>query len=255
MVFSSLWVRAPHRPRVNERRDQKGPLYSTVRTEQAVASTRSKTTRGTGRTGAGRAGARRPAARPRRELPLLPMVVAGVFLVVFAGLVIAYQVLSRTSGSGSNGQPVAGIECNVGEQLSTHYHAHLTILYHNQPATVPGQVGITTTCLYWMHTHDASGVIHVEAPKSVSSRVFTLGDFFQVWNQPLSKSQVATFKVGSGDQLKMWVDGKPYTGDPRNIVLKSHTQVVVQIGPPITDPPPTFDWSSPEAVQEAGTAG
>ena len=49
--------------------------------------------------------------------------------------------------------------------------------------------------------------------------------------------------------------GKPYTGSPRNIVLKSHTQVVVEIGPPLTDPPPAYDWNSAEATQEAGTGG
>jgi hypothetical protein len=52
----------------------------------------------------------------------------------------------------------------------------------------------------------------------------------------------------------MWVDGQPYTGDPRKIVLKSHTQVVLEIGPQFVDPP-TFDWTSSQATQEAGTGG
>jgi len=115
-------------------------------------------------------------------------------------------------------------------------------------------VGITSTCLYWMHTHQSSGIVHIEAPRESASRQFTLGDFFQVWGQPLSNRQVATFKLGSGDQLKMWVDGQPYTGDPRKIVLKSHTQVVLEIGPQFVDPP-TFDWTSSQATQEAGTGG
>jgi hypothetical protein len=51
------------------------------------------------------------------------------------------------------------------------------------------------------------------------------------------------------------VDGKPYTGDPAKVVLKSHSDVVVEIGPPFTDPPPAFDWNSSDATQEAGTAG
>jgi hypothetical protein len=186
----------------------------------------------------------------------MPLTVGGIFTVAFVVLIVAYYLASR-GGSGINGQPVANIRCDTGEQLAVHYHAHVTLIYKGTPAQIPAQVGIPNggSCIYWMHTHQTSGIVHIEAPKESSSRSFTLGDFFQIWNQPLSTRQVATFKVGSGDELKMWVDGKPYTGDPRGIVLKSHTQVVVQIGPPLTDPPPTFDWSSPDAVQEAGSAG
>ena len=182
----------------------------------------------------------------------MPLTVGGIFAVAFVVLIVLYILASRGSGA-VNGQPVANIRCDSGEQLAVHYHAHVTLIYRGQPASIPAQVGITPNCFYWMHTHSTSGIIHVEAPKDSENRKFTLGDFFSVWNQPLSSKQVATFKVGPGDELKMWVDGKPYTGDPRNIVLKSHTQVVVDIGPPLTDPPPTFDWNSPDAVQEAGT--
>jgi hypothetical protein len=137
---------------------------------------------------------------------------------------------------------VANIRCDTGEQLAVHYHAHLEILYRDQPASVPAQIGIPGNCLYWMHTHDTTGVIHIEAPKDSASRQFKLGEFFQVWGQPLSSKQVATFKTGPGEELKVWVDGQPYTGDPSQIVLKSHEQIVLEIGPPFTDPPPTYTF-------------
>jgi hypothetical protein len=180
------------------------------------------------------------------------MTVGGVFLVVFVVLVVLY----RLNTTPISGQTVANIRCESNEQLAVHYHAHIDLLYRGQPATVPAQVGITGSCLYWMHTHQPTGIVHIEAPKGSASRQFTLGDFFDVWGQPLNSKQVATFpKLGPGDQLKVWVDGKPYTGDPRKVVLKSHTQVVVEIGPPFTDPPPAFDWTSSTAAQEAGTGG
>jgi len=202
----------------------------------------------------GRANRGRPATRQRREWPILPLSVGGIFSVAFVVLIVLYYLASR-GGTGVNGQPVANIRCESGEQLSVHYHAHVSIIYKGQPAMIPGQVGITSGCFYWMHTHATTGIVHIEAPKDSASRTFTLSDFFAVWNQPLSDKQVATFKVGSGDQLKMWVDGKPYTGDIRKIPLKTHTDVVVEIGPPFTDPPPTYDWNSAEATQEAGTGG
>lgn len=181
----------------------------------------------------------------------MPITVGGVFALVFIGFIVAI-VLNR---SPATGQPIANIRCDSGEQLAVHYHAHVDLIYKGQPAAIPAQVGITSTCFYWTHTHQSSGIVHIEAPKESASRQFTLGDFFQVWGQPLSDQQVATFKLSSGDQLKMWVDGKPYTGDPRKIVLKSHTQVAVEIGPPFVDPPPPFDWTSSQATQEAGTGG
>lgn len=169
--------------------------------------------------------------------------VGAVFLLVLLGLLIAARALSGGTGAGG-ARPVADIQCDQQEQLATHYHAHLDIIYKGQPVPVPGQIGISSSahCLYWLHTHDDSGVIHIEAPKSDANRKFTLGDFFQIWHQPLSPTQVATLKVGSGEQVKVWVDGQPYSGDPTTVVLKSHEQVVIEIGPPFTEPPPTFNW-------------
>jgi hypothetical protein len=198
----------------------------------------------------GRTGPRRPPAKTRRELPILPLSVAGVFLVAFVVLLILF----RLNTTPISGQPVANIKCDSGEQLATHYHAHIDIIYKGQPVTIPAQTGILSSCFYWMHTHTDSGIIHIEAPRDSASRQFTVGDFFQVWNQPLTSSQVTTIKLAKGDEVKAWVDGKPYTGDPRKIVLKSHTQVVIEVGPEFVDPP-TFDWTSSAAIQEAGTGG
>jgi len=192
----------------------------------------------------GRTAQKRPVAR-RREWPIMPLVVGGVFTVVFAALIVGYYFASRGPG-GVNGQPVANIKCDTGEQLAVHYHAHLTVMYRGQPASIPANTGIPSggSCLYWMHTHDDSGVIHIEAPVGQAKRQFTLGDFFAVWGQPLSRTQVATLQVGSGNQLKVWVNGTPYTGDPSKIILKSHEQIVLEIGPPFTQPPPTFTWAA-----------
>ena len=199
-----------------------------------------------GRSGSGNGGrgkrtsTRRPPPRRSNYAAFaLPVAVLGVFLLVAIALVVLYRT---SSGSGANsGQPVANVKCETSEQLATHYHAHLDILYQGQPVRVPAQVGVTSTCLYWLHTHDETGVIHIEAPKSESGRQFKLGDFFKIWGQPLSKKQVATIQVASGEQVKAWVNGQPYTGDPANIPLASKEQVVIEIGPPFVDPP-TFTW-------------
>ncbi len=175
----------------------------------------------------------------------LPIAVALLFLAVFASLVVLLQ-REQSNAQPVLGQPVANIKCDQGEQTAVHYHAHLAILYHGTPVPIPALVGIPNQgqCLYWLHTHDTTGVIHVEAPSSASKRTFTLGEFFQVWRQPLNSKRVASLDVGKGEQLKIWVDGKPYRGDPNQVALKSHAQIVLQIGPDFQDPPPTYTWGA-----------
>src|SRR5258708_5443270 len=58
---------------------------------------------------------------------------------------------------------IDGIPCEQTEQLSYHVHAHLTIIVNGQPVVVPANIGIPGgRCVYWLHTHDTSGIIHVE---------------------------------------------------------------------------------------------
>jgi hypothetical protein len=195
-----------------------------------------------GRDATARAGQhRRHASRSTSRIPLLPAGALAVLLVLCAGVAYLYFT---TAPSGP--QKVANINCDATEQVANHYHAHLSILYNGNEVNVPANTGIVgTTCLYWMHTHDTTGVIHIEAPKSQANRAFTLGDFFAIWGQPLSKTQVATLKVTGDQKLLVYVDGTLLPDqDPSKIVLKAHTQVVLEFTPPTVDPPPTYTFPS-----------
>lgn len=199
-----------------------------------------------GRVTSARAGQhRRHAGRSSSRIPLLP--VGALSLLLVLGAVVAYLYFT-TAPSGP--RKVANITCDATEQVATHYHAHLSILYDGNEVNVPANTGIVTSatgtsCLYWMHTHDTTGVIHIEAPKSQANRAFTLGDFFAIWGQPLSKTQVATLKVNGDQKLQVYVDGTLVPNqDPSKIVLKAHTQVVLEFTPPVVEPPPTYTFPS-----------
>jgi hypothetical protein len=143
------------------------------------------------------------------------------------------------TASGGLGQDVDGIKCQTGEQLAFHVHAHLYILLDGKPQTVSQYIGIPGApllpkCFYWLHTHDTSGIIHMEAP---TLQTFTLGQFFDIWGQPLNRIDVATHPVPSAG-LTVFVDGVQFTDDPRSIQLKAHTQVVLELGQ--VGPPPSF---------------
>lgn len=145
-----------------------------------------------------------------------------------APIAVASQKTSST-------KPIDGIPC-TSEMLSYHVHAHLDIEYLGRPVTVPAYVGIRdNSCLYWLHTHDASGIIHIEAPHKVAK---TLGNFFDIWGQPLSRGRVATQTVPAGKSMKVWVNGKLFAGDPRSIVLTAHERITIDVGPPFPGPQP-----------------
>jgi hypothetical protein len=143
--------------------------------------------------------------------------------------------------SGGQGQAVDGISCDRNEQLAFHQHAHLFILMDGIAQPVSASVGIPggallPKCIYWMHTHDRTGLIHMEAPRKQD---FTLGQFFDIWGWPLDSSQVAKLKVPSGG-LAVFVDGQLFNGDPRTIPVKAHTEVVIEVGKRVT--PPRYDF-------------
>jgi hypothetical protein len=113
--------------------------------------------------------------------------------------------------------------------FTRHDHAHLTILIRGQIKTVPAFVGITATSICWLHTHDTSGIIHIEAG---DNRAFTLADFFAVWGQPLSQGTIDGERVGSGESVQATVNQLAEHGDLTAIVLTNHEDIVLQLGPP-----------------------
>jgi len=141
----------------------------------------------------------------------------------------------------ANGQPVGGMSCDAQEGQRIHIHQHLVILDHGKTTPIPASIGIPAgkRCIYWVHTHTPDGIIHIEAPLD---RSFTLGDFFMIWGEPLTRSQVATAKAPKGESLKVWVNGKQYKGDPRKIPLVAHADIVIQAGPPFSKPAAFTAW-------------
>jgi hypothetical protein len=129
---------------------------------------------------------------------------------------------------GGTAPEISGIECDVNEFTTYHVHAHLNIRIGGRLYLPPANVGILPTCLYWLHTHQGQGVIHIEAP---APTMFTLGQFFDVWGQPLSSTQVLDATVGQGRSLFMFIDGQPYDGDPRAIELGNLVSIELQVGP------------------------
>ncbi|HEV8447941.1 MAG TPA: hypothetical protein VGQ44_14010 [Gemmatimonadaceae bacterium] len=173
--------------------------------------------------------------------PLTRAAAAASTLAAIALLVGATPLVAQRISTVPTGQPVGGISCDEMEGQRIHIHQHLLILDRGKSVDIPNNVGrpLGGQCLYWVHTHTPDGVIHIESP---ANRTFTLGDFFAIWGQPLSETRAATAFAKTGSKLKVWVDGKPYSGDPAKIPLLRHTDVVIEAGPPFSTPPRFTDW-------------
>ena len=158
--------------------------------------------------------------------------------------------LAGTS-TAATGQPVDGIKCQTSEQVLFHIHSHLTIFVNGLPRQVPAGVGIpgaraqntprgpfisSGTCFYWLHTHAADGIIHTESPVH---RTFTLGNFFNVWGQPLGPGQVGPAR----GHVTAIYNGRAYQGNPRDIPLNAHAQVQLEVGKPLIGPT-SITWPS-----------
>jgi len=174
-----------------------------------------------------------PVSRVHLHLP------AAVALAFALGAPAAVSAQAPTIAS--LGQPIDGIRCEGMEGQGLHIHQHLTILDRGHPVNIPADVGQVPAhqCLYWLHTHTLDGIIHIEAPLN---RSFTLGDFFTIWGQPLDRTEAASARASKGQRLKVWVNGTPYTGDPRAIKLASHTDIVIEAGPPFPKVAPFTKW-------------
>lgn len=154
---------------------------------------------------------------------------------------------NRSNGRGGQGQPVDGLSCYGPRNQSNleyiyHAHSHLAIYKDGVRLAIPQLIGVvgndevfSTTCFYPLHTHDMTGTLHIE-PLNYDRQ--TLGQFFNIWGQPLTRTNVAgqlntpvVVYVRDGGNLRI------YQGDPAAIELKSYRSIVIQLGTPLTEVP------------------
>lgn len=137
------------------------------------------------------------------------------------------------STTGGRGQTVQGVACDSSISVQ-HIHAHLTLIANGVQRAIPLAIGATGTeviqgfvvnarCYYWLHTHDATGIIHVEAPVTTP---LTLGQLFAIWGEPLSRSNIAGF----AGTITAYVDSSRYDGDMSTLVFAAHQQITLIVG-------------------------
>jgi hypothetical protein len=138
-----------------------------------------------------------------------------------------------------NGKPVGAVNCLV--NATWHKHMLLSIYSNGKRLGFPDGIGrVHAGCYhaYEMHVHDVTGIIHMEAdtPKN-----FTLGDWFELWQQPLGRDGVAglagpaRFYVIDNGQITR------YDGDPAAIPMVAHREILIVTGTPLSMVP-KYQW-------------
>lgn len=99
-------------------------------------------------------------------------VTIGIFVVVISGLLI-WSYAAKTH------------DPSIVASRGLHWHAQLAIIVAGEATPIPEGIGLLATGHLPMHTHDASGEIHMEFGGVVHHQDLTLGHLFDEWGKPI----------------------------------------------------------------------
>ena len=145
--------------------------------------------------------------------------VGGLITLAFLGLIFLNY---KSSVSNKTNREIV-MACTTDMATQFHIHPNLEIIINGQKQEIPANIGINAVCMHAIHTHDNSGMLHVESPEK---RDFTLSDFFAVWGKTFNKDQILDSKVDATHIIKETVNGKE-TQDYENTVLRDKDQIII----------------------------
>lgn len=159
------------------------------------------------------------------------------------------------TSSGGNGQTVDGIPCNASmSENAYHIHVFVGLIVNGHEVALPDGVGMknpgadssgvvsSASCFYYLHTHDAAGIVHVEDPSSASRKtaLHTLGELFAIWGRPLSSwttiyTSGQSYR-GEGSQLVSNATYTAYGASASSMPLYAHEVIWLESGSPTISP-------------------
>jgi hypothetical protein len=159
----------------------------------------------------------------------------------------------------------AGLRPERKETLIHHVHSHLDVFVNGARVTVPAGIGINIRdlgvktlkapdggrafggiqlcdkpCISPLHTHADLGLLHTETSTPSPNR---LGQFFTEWGVKLDRHCIGGYCKPAS--ILIYVNGKQYTGNPREILLADHTEIAIVVGTPPSKIPSSFPSNIP----------
>ncbi len=107
-----------------------------------------------------------------------------------------------------------------------HWHPTLKIIIKGKEQEIPKDIGIGAVHQP-IHTHDSSGVIHMEMQGLITKQDTRLGNFFKIWGKEFSSTQIFDKVNGPEGKVKMLVNGKENT-DFANYLMKDGDKIEIR---------------------------
>jgi len=161
---------------------------------------------------------------------------------------------ARPIGRGPRFQPpvtgpvIGGCSRHLGPRAGV----HVEVFGANRVVLIPTGIGtrpprgfsagriVSAGCYGDLVTVDPTGVVLVR-PGARS----TLAMLFRSWGQPLSDRRVASFMARAGGTVRVFVDGRRWTGSPGSVPLRRHAEIVLEAGPYV---PPHSTYTFPPGM-------
>lgn len=112
------------------------------------------------------------------------------------------------------------------DNSKTHTHTMLTIIQNGDKVSIPNNLGITSRCMHPLHTHDDTGLIHMEYSKPMK---FYLGDFFDLMGVVFNDKQIGSLKNMDGYKISVKRNGKLIKTNYRLIPLIDLEKIEIKI--------------------------
>ncbi len=98
-------------------------------------------------------------------------------------------------------------ESKIISRQGIHWHPELTIFVNGQKQEIPESIGLGITHQS-IHTHDSTGVLHLEMPGLVREEDLRLGQFFKIWGREFNSICIFDKCNSPEGTMKMSVNGK-----------------------------------------------
>ena len=103
----------------------------------------------------------------------------GAFLLL-SGVIYAIVVLTQNPGPRlADEDYILRTNLRTHSGIGMHIHPHLAIKINGENVEIPAEIGISGGVMSVIHTHDATGTLHLEAP---TPKDFNVGHFFFMWS-------------------------------------------------------------------------
>lgn len=164
---------------------------------------------------------------------------------------------ARPIGAGPRFHPpvrspsVGGCRPRLGRRTAV----HLEVFAANRVVLIPAGIGvegptrtlagriISARCYADLVTLDATGVVLVSERAGAHAQPHaSVGALFRAWGRPLSHHRLLSFRAGAGHEVRAFVDGRTWGGDPGPIPLSPHAEIVLEVGPYV---PPHSSFTFP----------